>query len=238
LASRGEPRETVSFCVFIRANRGAGLGAEPADIVAQAIFDVSGRETATASDWCQVLKVSNLVAWRLWTNHAAPAPYGLLHKEGGTRAVLRPDGSCTDGQHTNEPNGFALDYVIDRSTGFGRDIVTSWGAAQWPEPETAADMVARNFRDFREPFDPATYLDGPIAAAVVVPPPVVPPVSVPPPVFDVAALAAQLAQLQLALERTRTGSARPSRSSIRTSPTAATRTGAPGARSPTTGSRS
>jgi hypothetical protein len=79
----------------------------------------------------------------------------LLRKGGGNRAVPQPDGSCLSGEQTGEP-GFATDYLIDRSTFFGFDILGDGGGAnspQWRGPETDAAMVARNRANFAEPLD-------------------------------------------------------------------------------------
>lgn len=87
--------------------------------------------------------------------------YGLLVKKAGNRAVFRSDGTCVDGDHANagEP-GFATDYLIDRSTFYGYDILSDGGGAngpQWPDdPETTE--VARNKANFAE----APNLDGTI----------------------------------------------------------------------------
>jgi hypothetical protein len=165
----------IALLVMIGA---AAPAAAQVELVQQAIVDVTGAATTghtTTADWCDVVKVTNLVAWRLWTNHAAPAPFGLLAKAGGTRAVLAADGSCTDGEHTNDPAGFALDYLIERASGYGRDIVTSWGAPQWPSAQETV-FQDRNWRYFAEPFDPAPYL----IPHTVSPPPVVPAPSAPP----------------------------------------------------------
>ena len=66
----------------------------------------------------------------------------------------QPDGSCLDGDHTGAP-GYATDYLIERGTWFGFDILGDGGGAnnpQWPdEPETAPDMVERNRQNFRPP---------------------------------------------------------------------------------------
>jgi hypothetical protein len=187
----------------------AAPAAAQVELVQQAIVEVTGNQTTghtTTADWCDVVKVTNLVAWRLWTNHAAPAPFGLLGKAGGTRAVLAADGSCTDGEHTNDPAGFALDYLIERATGYGRDIVTSWGAPQWPSAQETT-MQDRNWRYFAEPFDPTPYLTAahipPVIPPGVGPAPSAPPIVVVPaaPVdlsglnAQLAAIAAQLANL-------------------------------------------
>jgi hypothetical protein len=154
----------------------AAPAAAQVELVQQAIVDVTGTTTTghtTTADWCDVVKVTNLVAWRLWTNHGAPAPFGLLEKAGGTRAVLKADGSCVDGDHSTDPAGFALDYLIERASGAGRDIVTSWGAAQWPSAQETT-MQDRNWRYFAEPVDPAPYL---ISTHI---PQVIPPNTAPP----------------------------------------------------------
>jgi hypothetical protein len=180
---------------------GAAPAAAQVELVQQAILDVTGNPTTghtTTADWCDVVKVTNLVAWRLWTNHATPAPFGLLEKAGGTRAILKADGSCIDGDHSNDPAGFALDYLIERAAGDGRDIVTSWGAAQWPSAQETT-MKDRNWRYFAEPLDPAPYLTSthipPVMPPVVTPPSAPPVVVVPAAPVDLSGLNAQLAAI-------------------------------------------
>jgi hypothetical protein len=112
------------------------------------------------------IRITNLVAFRLG--------YGLLAKEGGSRAVLHPDGSpCRWGDEVREP-GFAVDYIIDPRTRFGFDILGDGGGAnnpQWPNaPET--DFVDRNTRWYHDPINPATYMAVP------------PPAPLPPPSTD------------------------------------------------------
>jgi len=177
----------------------AAPAAAQVELVQQAIVDVTGNPTTghtTTADWCDVVKVTNLVAWRLWTNHAAPAPFGLLEKAGGTRAVLKADGSCVDGEHTTDPAGFALDYLIERGSGYGRDIVTSWGAAQWPSAQETT-MQDRNWHYFAEPFDPAPYLH---QAAPAPPPPDIPHTVSPPPVVVVPGPVCDLGPISRSIE--------------------------------------
>lgn len=98
------------------------------------------------------IRITNLVAFRLG--------YGLLYKEGGSRAVLYDDGSqCRWGDDVRQP-GFAVDYVIDPRTKFGFDILGDGGGAnnpQWPGAAETA-FVDRNTRWYRDPISPATYL--------------------------------------------------------------------------------
>lgn len=121
---------------------------------------------------CGAAKITNLVAYR------SGGKYLLLVKSGGNRAVLKADGSCLDGDHSNEP-GFATDYLIDKDTFFGYDILGDGGSAnkpQWPdEPETAADMVARNkrFNNVAQEValvNPANYMHGSVQPGPVDPP--------------------------------------------------------------------
>ncbi len=128
------------------------LIAQNVQTVADAKRDVEAAGIAV-NDPCGAVKIVNLVAWRL--------RWGLLRKEGGHRASLRPDGSCTWGDSNREP-GFATDYVIDPSTFGGYDILSDAGGAngpQWPaQPEM--DFVTRNRDNFTAAIDPATYLRG------------------------------------------------------------------------------
>jgi hypothetical protein len=161
------------------------------DVVrAKAQMDAAGIALNTG---CGVTMLTNLVAWNLRPR------FGLLHKEGGYRAVLKADGSCIEGDRTNDPDGFATDYVIDRASGYGFDILTSTLAPAWQGPETAADMQARNWRFFSDPFDPVAYLGGPVTPPVVLPPIVLPPTPpvVPPtlPAVQVCDLSGVLAKL-------------------------------------------
>ena len=144
--------------------------AQNATVVQSAIADlrVAGVDM---SGPCGALKITNYVAFR---NH-----YALLHKAGGYRAVLKADGSCLSGEQSSDPEGFATDYLIDPRTGFGFDILSDAGGAnvpQWAGPENAPDMVARNWQNLREPFDPSAYLHTPPPIAI---PPQPPPVIVP-----------------------------------------------------------
>jgi hypothetical protein len=103
---------------------------------------------ADLSGACGAFRITNLVAWRL-----RPA-YGFLVKRGGNRAIVAADGSCKNGD--NPGDGFATDYIIERATGFGFDILKDGGDAngpQWAGPETDAEMVARNRANFAEPFE-------------------------------------------------------------------------------------
>lgn len=141
---------------------------------------------------CGAGKITNRVANILnagqpLDDHGRP-PWGLLLKAGGNRFVPQPDGSCLDGDHSSAP-GYATDYLIERGTWFGFDILGDGGGAnnpQWPdEPETAPDMVERNRQNFRAPVPDG---NGP-------PPP--PP---PPPPAD---LTARVATLERDLEEAR-----------------------------------
>lgn len=141
------------------------------DVVAQAKQDLVSRGVSIDGA-CGALRITNLVAWRLRPQ------YGLLHKAGGNRAILKADGSCLTGEQSNDPEGYATDYVIDRATGYGFDLLGDGGGAnnpQWAGPENAPDMVSRNWSNYREPVDPAGYY-----GALPVPTPVPPPVVVPP----------------------------------------------------------
>ncbi len=130
------------------------------DVVAQAKADLQAHGV-DLSGACGAVKITNLAAWRLRPQ------YGLLHKAGGNRAILKADGSCLTGEQSSDPEGYATDYVIDRATGFGFDLLGDGGGAnnpQWAGPEDAPDMVSRNWANFREPLDPAGYMptSGPI----------------------------------------------------------------------------
>lgn len=127
-----------------------------ASVVAEAKSDLQARGV-DLSGACGALKITNLVAYRL-----SPR-FGLLHKAGGNRAILQVDGSCLTGEQSNDPEGYATDYLIDRATGFGYDLLTDGGGnngPQWAGPENAPDMVSRNWNNYREPVDPAGYLAG------------------------------------------------------------------------------
>jgi hypothetical protein len=186
--------------VFLFALIAAPVSAQSrSDIVAQAIFDVSGRETATASDWCQVLKVSNLVAWRLWTNHAAPAPYRLA-AQGGRHARRPAAGRELHRRATHERTERLRARLRHRPEHrlrprhrdeLGRGAVARagdggrYGCAQLPRLPRAvrSGVVSRRADRSRRSCDAGGRAAGQ-----------------PPPVFDAAALAAQIAQLQLALD--------------------------------------
>jgi hypothetical protein len=134
------------------------------DIVAKAKADLQAKGVDLTGA-CGAFRILNLVAQRL-------PGFGLLRKGGGNRAVPQPDGSCLSGEQTGEP-GFATDYLIDRATFFGYDILGDGGGAntpQWHGPETDAAMVARNRTNVAEPLDwPPVHVPGP--DIVVVPDP-------------------------------------------------------------------
>jgi hypothetical protein len=141
---------------------------------------------------CGAAKIANLVAW-----NARPA-YGLLWKPGGNRAALKADGSCLGGDDTRD-GGFATDYLIDRATGFGYDLLGDGGGAntpQWVGPENDPGIVARNFQNFSEPLDPSAYL----RVVVATPPPVVTPTLPAPDQSYSIAVLTQLAAIKLALD--------------------------------------
>jgi hypothetical protein len=128
-----------------------------ADLIA-AHVDVSGA--------CGATKITNLVAWRLRPQ------FGLLGKLPGHRAILKADGSCIDGDQSNE-RGFATDYLIDRTTFFGFDILSDSGTVNgpsWGGPETG--FVERNRSNIEDPIDPSAYLSG--SGGGSTPPPVGP----------------------------------------------------------------
>lgn len=169
----------------------------PVQAFAQA--DVVARVKATLvahnvpiSGACGALRINNAVAWEL-----RPA-YGLLHKAGGFRAILKADGSCLDGEQSSDPEGFATDYLIRGRDGVGFDILGDGGGAnnpQWAGPEDGPDMVARNFANYREPFDPAPYMGGGPVATV---PGTLPgPLTSAPSTFQTPDLSGIVAQLQL-----------------------------------------
>jgi hypothetical protein len=165
--------------------------------VAQAKADLE-RAGVPLNKQCGAAKIANLVAWRLRPQ------YGLLGKNGGNRAVLRADGSCENGGgpgDTTQERGVATDYLIDVTTKFGFDLLGDSGTdntPHWQGPETA--FVDRNTRDFTLPIDPAVYM-GALTPPVVGPPPVGVPPSVPPPapLFDLAALQQQIAEMAAVL---------------------------------------
>lgn len=111
---------------------------------------------ADLSGPCGAFRITNLVAWRL-----RPA-YGFLVKKGGNRAIVLEDGRCVTEFESNAP-GYATDYLINATTKYGYDILSDGGTANGPQdfndPETAADMVARNKDNFAEPFDWAIVVD-------------------------------------------------------------------------------
>lgn len=144
------------------------------DVVATAKQELLARGVSIDGA-CGAIKITNLVAWRL-----RPF-YGLLHKAGGNRAILKADGSCLTGEQSSDPEGYATDYLIRGRDGVGFDLLGDGGGAnipQWAGPEDSPDMVSRNFANYREPVDPAAYLGGVPTPPVVVPP--TPPVVTPP----------------------------------------------------------
>lgn len=118
----------------------AAVAKAKADLQAQGV-DLSGP--------CGAFRITNLVAWRFRPS------YGHLIKQGGNRAIIRTDGTCVSGDVAPGP-GYATDYIIDRATGFGWDVLGDGGGANTPQfagPENGADIVARNRANFEEPFE-------------------------------------------------------------------------------------
>jgi hypothetical protein len=170
--------------------------------VAQAKADLQ-RAGVELTGACGAAKLTNLVAWRLRPQ------YGLLGKLGGFRAVLRPDGSCESGGAPGDPTreaGVASDYLIERGTWHGYDLLGDGGGRNdphWlldatPQGLEDAGILQRNAGNFIAPIDPSVYL-----TAAAAPPPVAPPppiVVVPAPSTEgiltaVATLAARVEQL-------------------------------------------
>jgi hypothetical protein len=130
------------------------------------------------------VKITNLVAWRLRPQ------YGLLGKLGGFRAVLRPDGSCESGGAPGDPTreaGVASDYLIERGTWHGYDLLGDGGGRNdphWmldatPQGLEDAGILQRNAGNFIAPIDPNLYLAAappPLAAPI---PPAVSPTTTP-----------------------------------------------------------
>jgi hypothetical protein len=181
--------DKISIASVLVLALAAPAAAQDRSVVADAITELRAAGVDLSGP-CGALRITNLVAFR---RH-----YALLHKAGGFRAVLKADGSCLSGEQSNDPEGFATDYLIDPRTGVGYDLLGDAGGAntpQWAGPEDAADMVARNFANFREPFDPSGYLHAP--TPVPVPPVVYLPAPAPPaPIFDTAALETAIANLR------------------------------------------
>jgi hypothetical protein len=166
-----------------------------ADIVESIKSDLV-RKGVDLSGACGAFQITERVAWVLHDQG-----YKFLKKSGGNRAVPQADGSCLDGDHTSAP-GFATDYLISTKEGFvGYDLLGDGGGAnnsQWIGPESDAEMVARNLKNFGEPFNPG---DTPSLPPSVPPsnPPSVPPspgVDVQPLKDAISALTLQVADLQ------------------------------------------
>lgn len=102
---------------------------------------------------CGAFAITQRVAWDLRFQG-----YKFLVKQGGNRAILQSDGSCLDGDHASGP-GYATDYLISVNEGYvGYDLLGDGGGAnnpQWIGPETDAEMVDRNRKNFGEPVQPA-----------------------------------------------------------------------------------
>lgn len=182
--------KTIGLMVLLAI--AAPAAAQDAGDVARAKSDLQARGVILTGA-CGAAKVTNLVAWRL-----RPA-YGLLFKQGGNRAVLRADGSCLSGDESSE-GGYATDYLIQRSTGGGFDLLGDGGGAnnpQWSGPENDAATIARNFQNVREPLDPWGYyptLTIPGSVVSTLPVLTVPPPA-PVPTLDLSGVNAQLALL-------------------------------------------
>lgn len=170
-------------------------------VVAAAKADLQ-RAGVSLQGACGAIKITNLVVWRLRPQ------YGLLYKPAGYRAALQADGSCLDQDQTRD-GGYANDYIIDRTTGAGFDLLGDGGGANNPQfngPEDAPEIIARNRQYFREPFDPSPYLMAAAPPVVTPPPPVVvpPPVVAPPvvPGFNYSVILQQLLDSQQLLLQT------------------------------------
>jgi len=143
-----------------------------AELVAQVKADLVARGVDLRGA-CGAFRILNEVGRRCYPT------YGLLQKAGGNRAVPRPDGSCKSGEQDSSPAGYATDYLIERATHYGFDILGDGGGAnapQWGAPETAPDMVARNRANWAE-----VLLDWPPAEAIPPGPGPEPPPPPPPP---------------------------------------------------------
>jgi hypothetical protein len=113
---------------------------------------------------CGAARITNLVAWQLRPQ------YGLLGKLGGYRAVLRSDGGCESGGapgDTTRDAGVASDYLIERGTWHGYDLLEDGGGrngAHWDldrNKDTGLEdpgILARNANNFIAPIDPSVYL--------------------------------------------------------------------------------
>ena len=171
-------KSVICVCVLLCASVVSAQDQTAVVVQAKADLQRAGVNLAGA---CGAVKVTNLVAWRLRPN------YGLLQKQGGFRAALKADGSCLDQDSTSDP-GYANDYLINRESGAGFDLLGDGGGAnnpQWSGPEDAPEIIARNRVNFREPFDPSVYLfptPTPVPTPVPAPTPVPVPVPTPAPV--------------------------------------------------------
>jgi hypothetical protein len=109
---------------------------------------------------CGAFRITNEVAKMLnagaTVDNKGRLPWGLLRKDGGNRAVPT-DGGCVNGDESSAP-GFATDYLIQRDTWLGFDILGNSGGTndpQWPDnPETT--FVERNRQNFANPVNPFT----------------------------------------------------------------------------------
>jgi hypothetical protein len=139
---------------------------------------------------CGAFRILNRVARRLQPE------FGLLRKAGGNRAVPQLDGSCLSGDETSDA-GYATDYLIERTTFFGYDILGDGGGAntpQWPdEPETDLEMVRRNRANFAEPLAWGEAPSPPPSPPSAPPPP-------PPPPLDLTIAVMNLTKAALALK--------------------------------------
>jgi hypothetical protein len=147
---------------------------------------------------CGSFQITERVAWELHNEG-----FKFLRKAGGNRAVPQPDGSCLDGDHTSAP-GYATDYLISLNEGgVGYDLLGDGGGAnnpQWGGPESDSEMVARNLKNFGEPFNPG---DGTVANPPTgpgAPPAGSPAVDLQPLKDAISALTLQVADLQAKLQ--------------------------------------
>jgi hypothetical protein len=194
-------KRIIHLCICVLALAAPAAAQDRTADVERAKADLQ-RAGVDLSGACGAAKITNLVAWQLRPQ------YGLLGKLGGYRAVLRPGGSCESGGapgDTTRDAGVASDYLIERGTWHGYDLLEDGGGrngAHWDldrDKVTGVEdpgILARNASNFIAPIDPSVYMGAPATPGPVGPvviPPVVSPQ--PAPLFDVAALQAQIAAM-------------------------------------------
>lgn len=104
---------------------------------------------------CGAFGITNEVCQVLNEGHGTDAegrlPWGLLAKTGGNRAIVF-DGATCRGDDEASGDGYATDYIIQRGTWLGVDILGDGGGRNDPQWNPETGQETRNERMFRNPI--------------------------------------------------------------------------------------